>query len=424
MQSSMLWSEQYAPSKFSDFAGNSDAVSKVRHFALEWGRGSRQKPICLFGPPGIGKTTLAKIAASEAGWEPLIFSPSESADAEKWKKTISSALSGSSLFGAAPMVILESADSWSSAGSRGAVSALSSLLRNVACPVIITASDWYDRSMMPLRYLADPVPMKPVNASDIEKALVKIAVQANAKIPPEFITAIARSCNGDIRAAINDLQGGNANASREKERAVFEIVRAALRSTNYKAAKSVGFGPLSDRDTIKLYVLENLPAEFPDVADRARAFSALSRADVFDGRIMRRQYWGYLRYSSDLALWGVASERLHPGAAFVPYAYPSYIQKMGATKAKRAQLKSSSLKIASKLHVTTFRAKVFFPLIAAQADAESLSLYYGFEDEEVAALLGVAPESLSSKKPAAAKKQAAAKKPKTPAKGKKSVLSA
>ena len=147
--------------------------------------------------------------------------------------------------------------------------------------------------------------------------------------------AIASHANGDLRAALSDLQARHPAARRERSKLVFEQVRMAFRSPTLRATRNLSIS-LADRDTVKLYIAENLPAERPDSDDRAAAYRMLSRADIFDGRIRLRQYWGYLRYSSDLMLWGVSSTRLHPGPSFVPYAFPSYIQKMGASRSKRS----------------------------------------------------------------------------------------
>lgn len=393
----LSWAEAHAPKNTSDFAGNKDAASRAKKWALEWSRGVRGKPLCLYGPTGIGKSALAGAIANEMGWEVLRFSVYEATNFDKWQKSVASALSGASLFGSQSLVILEDVDCWSQAGFRGSVGAVASLLASSRAPAILTATDWYDRSLVPLRTYAEAVPMKAVNSSDIEKALFSIAKAENFPLSEERVRQTAQSCGGDLRAAINDMQASIISSAREREKSVFEKIRIAIRSPNYRASKSAGTTDLADRDTLKLYILENMPSEFPDVSDRARAFSRFSRADVFDGRIRTRQYWGYLRYSSDLMFWGVASERRHPGAAFVSYGFPSYIQKLGASKSRRTLLKALSKKISARLHTTSLKARDYVPLLVAQNDAPALSAYYGFDEEEVAGLLGTSQTTVAKR---------------------------
>lgn len=386
------WAEKHAPKKMSDFAGNADACAKVKKWGLEWGRGNSGKPLCLWGPAGSGKTAMANTLSCELGWDACLVSPYDFSDAESFGKALSSALSGGGLFGRV-LVVFDGVDLWSKSGVRGSIPALARELGAVRAPAILTATNWYDRSLMPLRTLAEPVPLKSINSSDISRALDPIIQQEGVHAKDDEVKQIVLNSSGDLRAAINDLQAQNFSALREKEKQVLEKVRSSIRAPNYKTAKSLNLGVLQERDTLKLYIAENLPSEFPDINDRARAMARLSRADVFDGRIMGRQYWGYLRYSSDLLVWGVASERLHPGAAFASYSFPSYISKMGASKARRALLASSAKKISARTHTTTKSARAYFPLLSIQKDAAALSSFYGFDEDEIAALLGATPKS-------------------------------
>lgn len=398
----LVWAKKYAPVSLAQFAGNSDVSARAKRWALEWERGNAGKPLCLWGPPGIGKSALTFALASELGWERTIFSAHDSPSADLFKKRLSGALSGGALFAANSIVVLEEVDTWSKAGMRGIVSELASHLHSARVPTILTATDWYDRSLVPLRTLVEPIQMKAMNSSDLERVLTNIAQSEKLALSEDTIPAIATHSSGDLRAAINDLQASNPIASRERVQQIFQKVRMSMRAPNYRASRSFQIGALADRDMLKMYVAENMPSEFPDLADRARAYSRLSRADIFDGRIKRKQHWGYLRYSSDLMVWGVASERLHPGPAFASYAFPSYLQKMGASRSRRAIFKSISAKIAEKSHVTTRRARDFFPLLAAQNDAAALCAYWGFDEEEITALLSYLS---SSPKPAALRRK-------------------
>ena len=398
----MLLSEKYCPTKLSLIAGNKDSVSRLKQWAMQFTLGKIQKPVLLFGPPGCGKSAAAKALASELEWQLVLINPPEEGGAEKWEKKLGASLSGSLLFGGNSIMLIEDADTWQKLGSRGSLPKLVSAIKEARVPVILTARDAYDRSISSLRSLCEQVQFKAINSHDVNSVLASIAKNEELEISTEDISKLTANAGGDLRAAINDLQAQNMSASREKQASVFENVRMCFRSQTYKGAKKLNLGSIMERDTLKLYVAENMPAELFERHDLAQGFERLSRSDVFDGRIKKNQYWGYLRYSSDLLVWGPSSARKHVRAVFIPYAFPSYIQKMGATKSRRAQNKALSLKISVRTHTTSKTARVYIPLICAQAAAfpspsdasDALSSYYRFDEEEVAGILEIAPASI------------------------------
>ncbi len=428
----MLFIERHAPVSLNHFAGNALAVSRVKQWALGFSLNQIGKPLLLHGPSGCGKSALARALAKQMNWALVVIDPPAPADKEKWERQLASAFSGSSLFGDSSLVLVEDIDSWAAAKARTAITILINRLEAARVPVILTAIDPYERSLSALRSHCELVPMKAVNSADIDTVLARISKAERLTITAESLAAISSNASGDLRAAIGDLQADNPAATREHERSILERVRAHLRAPSLRASRMIQLSNLSERDTLKLYICENLPNEITDARDRADAYRRLSRADVFDGRIRRSQYWGFLRYSSDLMGWGVASCRRHPSAAFVNYSFPSYIQKMGATKSRRALRRSLAEKISPKTHTTTKRAADFIPLLMAQASALSarsaaalsgmalqiqsdappspqaspatppatsaaylpLISYYSIDDDELAGLLEMAPSNL------------------------------
>ncbi len=417
----MLWTQTHAPDNLSSFAGNKEAVSRAKQWALGFSLKKSAKPLLLHGPSGCGKSALARSLAKQMNWNIINLDPPAPDEKERWERQAASAFSGSSLFGDLSLVLVEDIDSWAAAKARSAITLLINHLSSASVPVILTAIDPYERSLSALRTHCEMVPLKAVNSSDMDGVLSNIAASEKIVLSAEQIKTIASNASGDLRAAISDLQAHNLLAAREHDRSLLERVRAYIRAPNLKASRAIGLTNLYDRDTLKLYICENLPNEIVDAHDRAEGYNRLSRADVFDGRIMRRQYWGYLRYSSDLMGWGVASARRHPSAAFINYAFPSYIQKMGATKSRRSLRKHLSAKISARTHTTTRRAADFIPLVQAQAvslsassaSAQALSAYYSFDEDELAGLLEAAPSSMgkpTSPAPAAKTKTAGRRK--------------
>ena len=63
----MMWSEKYRPKNILDLVGNEEARKSLVEWFTKWKKGT--KPILLIGPPGIGKTTLANLAAKQFNYD-------------------------------------------------------------------------------------------------------------------------------------------------------------------------------------------------------------------------------------------------------------------------------------------------------------------------------------------------------------------
>lgn len=402
----MLWCSKYRPLKLYNIAGNAESVSRLKKWALSFSLGKIQKPLLMYGPVGCGKSAATFALANELELEPIYIFPPDKNETDKWEKRLGEILAGSSLFGNSSVVICEDIDKWHLSKIRGLIPKLASKLTEAKVPVILSAQDAYDRRLSSLRSYCTLLEFKSINNSDLLGAIAKICDSERMSIQKEQLQQIALHSQGDLRAAINDLQALNFDASRESQKKQFEILKMVFRSPSYAASRNVDLGPLMERSSLKLYTSENMPSEFFDAQDMADGFNFLSRADVFDGRIMRRQYWGYLRYSSTLMLWGISSCRRHIRAGYVPYAFPSYIRKMGATRSKRAVYKHAGAKIAPKCHCTTKHTFSYIPLICLQLQTlepkeitgKKLCAYYKFDEEELASVCGISQKSLYSQK--------------------------
>ncbi|PIT84000.1 hypothetical protein COU37_05990 [Candidatus Micrarchaeota archaeon CG10_big_fil_rev_8_21_14_0_10_45_29] len=411
----MLFSEKYAPKKLSAVAGNKETVSRMRQWALQFSLGKKQKPLLLFGPQGSGKSAAAQALSSELGLQITQILPPQKEEVSRWERRTAELFAGSALFASSALAIADDVDTWHLSKVRGIGAKLAALIKDCRIPLILTAKDRYDRRLSPFRAYCEPLQFKAINDADISSALSEISGKEGMGYDTNSIKQIAFSCKGDLRAAINDLQARNFSSSRDSEKKQFEIVKLCFRSPTYKSTKGLSLGSLAERGTLKLYVCENTPAELSNKEDLSRALSRLSRADIFDGRIMRRQYWGFLRYSSDLLIWGVSSERRHPKAGFVSYGFPTYIAKMGASKSMRAAYKHAAKKISPLTHTTTKTARSYIPLIRMQAAVEGgakfLMDFYKFGEDELSGILGISPDSLKNgktgKKPTTKKKKEA-----------------
>ncbi|NYZ76678.1 replication factor C large subunit [Candidatus Micrarchaeota archaeon] len=395
----MLWSDKYRPKNLEQFAGNGEVVEGVKRWAMDWERDNAGKPILLSGSPGVGKSTLAYALAGTMNWPVVEMNASDLRDEKSVGRIVGEASASNTLFGGRRLVLIDEVDGLQRA-DRGGSKAIIELLKDAAQPVILTANNVWKPSLASLKSYCNLLPMRKVNSRTIASLLKKIAEKESLNVSEEALTNIANNSSGDLRSAINDVQalgeGGVGAAEvvgyRDREKNIFDSVRAVLKADSYKEANEVLRG-VDDREMFAKWIEENIPLEYEKPEEIEEAFERLSRADVFEGRIVRRQYWGFMRYSNVLETAGVALAKKEPYHKFVKYQFPRIISALSRSRGERAMNREIGIKIGRKCHVSSKDAvELFFPLIKLfckeSGNAEKLQDYFEFEDEEMEYMAG------------------------------------
>ena len=387
----------------SSLVGNPSAIAAAKAWAQSWQEGRRQPPLLLTGSTGTGKTLLAHALAAEFGWELFEFNASDMRDEESVSTLLSNATSSGSLFGGTRLILIDDADSLSGTADRGGAGAISRVLESARQPIILTAADPRDRKISGLRLKCTEVELRRSHVSTIAKFLRQEASSCGISLAEGDAEKIAQAASGDIRAALNDLRAGNTSASRDREKNIFDVMAGIFKSEKYADARKAAFSSEVDHDMLKLWIAQNLPLVRSKPFEIAEGYDRLSRADIFDGRIKRAQYWGYLRYSSDLMTSGVALSK-SPGAeqhGYVPFAFPDYIRAMGSSKSSRALRKEVLSKIARMCHCSISQAGGYLPLFEAAAKKEEGAFAGLFEEEELAFIMKKPAKKAAAKRKAA-----------------------
>lgn len=394
----MLLCRKYAPKRVDDVLGNPEVKKQLVRWLLNWQRGVKAKPLLISGATGVGKTALVYALRDEYGLELVEMGTSEVRNKGRVERILGGTGLAATLSGRQKVIFVDDADAMAGRYDRGGIAALAEVLREGRFPAIVTVTDLWDRKVAPLRGACTVLKMRRAIPPTIARYLAWIAKQEGIACPQGAIMEIAKEARGDIRAAINDLQACMPG-EREREKDIFARMDALFRAGSYSEARAASRGDI-EHDMLKLWIEENIPKAYRG-KEAAEAYDMLSRADVFDGRIMRRQHWGFLRYSNDLMCAGVAlaSER-RPG--FIRFAFPSYLRSMGATKASRAMMKGILSKIGRKVHVPGRRCRGYITLVVHQLkeDENACVSLYNFDEEEVEFLL----KKFGGKKKNAAKK--------------------
>ncbi len=377
-----MFTKKYFPKKIDDIVGNDSVKESVKRWILKWLRGEKQKPILIYGPPGVGKTSMAYAIANEYNLDLIEISSSELRDAKHIERKVSP-LAEQNKKKKKRIVLIDDIDAMTGK-DRGGISALSKMLQKAKIPIIITANDAWDRKLSPIRNEVILLEMKAVSSSSLYEFLKKIALKENLKVDDEKLREIARKTQGDVRAALNDLEV-MLTGYRDKKINIFEVLAKIFKASSLKEAKSAYLSSDVDLDTLKLWMAENIINEYEKNYEIAEAYNYLSKADIFDGRILKRQYWGFLRYSSILLVGGIALAKVSKYRKFTRYKFPSYLKEMANSSKRRGMLNSICKKIGKKIHESpsTVRENIAFYSMLVEREEEKAKFYYKLSDEEI-----------------------------------------
>ena len=388
----MLLTQKYAPKKLGELIGNEEQLEKIKQWALNWLSGKRKKPIMVYGRAGTGKTSVASALAKEFDLELIEMSASDFRAKANVERVLAGSSSSYSLFGRKKLFLIDDADTLTGK-DRGGAGAISKMLKDSAHPVIVTATNAWERSISAIRAECELVQFKKIGKTLVKNLLKKISSHEGISIPEELLDRISDS-GGDVRSAINDLQAQKANV-RDRDKDVFEIVRGIFKAKTYADAKRY-FDSNIDYDLLKLWIDENIPNEYENAGDVAAAYQSLSRADIFERRI-KNSAWGYLKYCIDFITAGIALVKKEPYNKFTKYAFPKYLREMSKTVARRAMLKSIGKKIGRRTHVNFRMARDYLPLLKelGKGKEDMLASTYGLEEDEVAFIMEMSVDELN-----------------------------
>ncbi len=124
------------------------------------------------------------------------------------------------------------------------------------------------------------------------------------------LDSIAQAANGDIRSAINSLQGG-LPATKDEDLTTSQAVNAFFDAEDGKGAlRALRAYPGQPREKLRDLFTSVVKARVHDER-KGEALEVLSRADVVMGRIMRGKDWRLLRYLDPMLaseLWGALGD--------------------------------------------------------------------------------------------------------------------
>jgi len=384
------FAEKYRATSFRDLVGQERAIQDIKIFLNEFHTDSKKKAVLLHGPAGTGKTTLAILAAKENNLEIFELNASDLRNKDKLEQILKPATEQVSLFKKGKIILMDEVDGVTGT-DRGGIPELVKLISQTKFPFIMTCNDVWQSKLSPLRAKAKLVEMKALKTEQIFPILTRISGLEDIKHDGSIIRQIAIKSQGDVRAALNDLQsyakGENIlvdiNERRDVEDTIFNILKRLFKERD--SFLNLFDSTKMSLDEILLWIEENIPKEYKNES-LAKAYYALGNADVFRGRIYKNQSWRFLIYQNIFQSAGISFAKKNANLGFTKYDTPKRVLKIWLNNQKIAKKKTIAKKYARLVHCSTKRAMRDFDLLRPILQKPTVQSQLRLSDEEIAFL--------------------------------------
>jgi len=364
------WTVKHKPKTLKEVVGNKETIQKLVEWIKSWEISiPKKRAAFLYGAPGIGKTVTVEAIAHDSKMELVEKNASDYRAEEAVKHFAGLASQYSSLFGGKRIILLDELDGLTGTADKGGVKAITDIIKDARCPVILIANSAYDPRFTFLREYCLLLEFKKPAASEVMIHLRRICSSEGIEAEESALKFIAQRSEGDVRSAVNDLQAlaqGKKRLTyddvawlsyRDRQESIFSVLRMIVYGKTCEGAKKAVDMADIDADMLFEWVYENVPAHLTDPHDLVRAMDALALADVYRGRIRRTQDWSLMRYVIDFMAAGVAMARVNSKASgWIPFKFPQRIQMLSRSKAERGMMQEIGQKIKHRCHISAVNA--------------------------------------------------------------------
>ncbi|MBL6883858.1 AAA family ATPase [Euryarchaeota archaeon] len=443
------WTERYRPASIERMEGNESQLRRIKIWLEQWDSPNppAKRGILLSGPPGVGKTTLAKAIGNEKGWTVIELNASEERNAAAIRKAATRGsqhisldqFSENATENGKTLILLDEVDHLSGSfaklkdntiekkiageevnlkGDSGGKAELMNLLTKTQQPIIMTCNDpmrlwgsgrnWKTNQNRLLR-LAEQIIFKRVEKVHMRKISRRVLDTEGYSIDPEALEELIGGNPGDLRALIRDLQAVSvisgehidlaavqdlaSVAIRDSQIDVFKALKQVYKSKSGKDAGRILLNSDKDPDQMISWFTWNNQSMF-DNRTLEELSSAMVSADralatKYKNRAYRSWYWG-----SVLSAQAAVAMRPMDSAREPFITYPNFLRR------GRNGISSSVIENLSK-QLDTSKASVreeLWPNLLAIHDQDiggdpmdlSLSIKLGLTAEEHLSLYGIA----------------------------------
>ena len=167
------------------------------------------KAMLLSGPPGIGKTTLARIITAGYSYTPIELNASDVRNKKAVSNIVKTATSNVAVLASGTLskqlLIMDEVDGMS-AGDRGGIQVLIEIIKTTKIPIICIANDRQAQKIRSLVSHCFDVRLNPPSQNQILKRLLDISAIEGLEIDNKQLERIIEASGSDIRQCINIIE--------------------------------------------------------------------------------------------------------------------------------------------------------------------------------------------------------------------------
>ena len=215
---------KYIPTSSRDIVGNVKGIETIRQWIDDYKERifGTKKALLLVGPPGIGKTTAAKLLLDEAGYNVIEFNASDTRNKESIKNTITKIYNNKSILNflnnkpVISAIIMDECDGMS-IGDKGGMAELISIINPLKgrigvkklekdkqqkrwrIPIICIANNSYSSNLSELKKECLIVKFTCPTESELSSYLSRILREEDMKLGTTVISQLVEASQGDIR---------------------------------------------------------------------------------------------------------------------------------------------------------------------------------------------------------------------------------